>query len=409
MSGELAFDVTPDELAESQRLDTIIAEGIVDFLEVGEALARFTESKLQRFFDVLDALLRFRQGRRYRHLGFGTWDDYCRDKIGHGKDHINRLIVAAQVSSDLMPIGIIPRSESQARPLVRLEPDQRREAWQLAVESSPNGQPTAREVEAAAEIVAPRPARQEPEPPPTLLFTDPVEDDDDGAEDDAEAEDSAAPAAAGNAAAAPAKSSVKAPRVYYCKACQEPFDQEVWHCPGCDHHWQVDDRECRNCHDFALNDSDAVERIRHGPGFTMGWRSSDWPTLAQQPTLYACDVCGKILNVQAWHCARCNHHWPPHVEECRNCGSSERATPPSAKPPRQVNGEEDREIADKKRGDAWIKAFHDLFVTVNSIRDHGGFARLIRGWTVAQKEGAVVALTRIRDLLDEYLSLLQER
>ena len=34
---------------------------------------------------------------------------------------------------------------------------------------------------------------------------------------------------------------------YQCPACGAAFDAEVWHCPRCDHHWLLADRECKNC------------------------------------------------------------------------------------------------------------------------------------------------------------------
>lgn len=31
-------------------------------------------------------------------------------------------------------------------------------------------------------------------------------------------------------------------------SCGELFDVKVWHCPRCNHHWLMNDEECRNCH-----------------------------------------------------------------------------------------------------------------------------------------------------------------
>lgn len=41
----------------------------------------------------------------------------------------DRLIQAAEVAENLRPIGLIPQTESQARPLTRLEPEVQREVW----------------------------------------------------------------------------------------------------------------------------------------------------------------------------------------------------------------------------------------------------------------------------------------
>ena len=47
-------------------------------------------------------------------------------------------------------VGILPRTESQARPLISLPPDEQIAAWQEAVETAPNGKVTAAHV---AEVV----------------------------------------------------------------------------------------------------------------------------------------------------------------------------------------------------------------------------------------------------------------
>ncbi|MCA9993718.1 MAG: hypothetical protein KDE29_22205 [Anaerolineales bacterium] len=44
--------------------------------------------------------------------------------------YAHRMIAAAEVADNLLPIGNIPATESQARPLTALEPEQQREAWQ---------------------------------------------------------------------------------------------------------------------------------------------------------------------------------------------------------------------------------------------------------------------------------------
>ena len=51
----------------------------------------------------------------------------------------DRLISAAEVADNLRPIGLIlPATESQARPLTQLEPEEQPVVWQRAVESAPN-------------------------------------------------------------------------------------------------------------------------------------------------------------------------------------------------------------------------------------------------------------------------------
>jgi hypothetical protein len=61
----------------------------------------------------------------------------------------------------------------------------------------------------------------------------------------------------------------------------------------------------------------------------------------------------------------------------------------------------------EKQADAWIKAFHDLFMTVNSVRDLGGLPKLTEGWKPQQKERAVRALSEVRDILNQYIKFFR--
>jgi hypothetical protein len=86
---------------------------------------------------------------------------------------VNRLIDAAEVARNLTPLGVIPASERQIRPLAKLEPDAQREAWEEATKTNPN--PTARDVEQAVktvltpyEIIEPVQPWDKPKPQDTL-------------------------------------------------------------------------------------------------------------------------------------------------------------------------------------------------------------------------------------------------
>lgn len=37
-------------------------------------------------------------------------------------------------------------------------------------------------------------------------------------------------------------------QLFACPLCVEEFSEQVWHCPGCAHHWLMDRAECWNCH-----------------------------------------------------------------------------------------------------------------------------------------------------------------
>jgi hypothetical protein len=61
-----------------------------------------------------------------------------------GRNYPNRLIQAAEVVRNLVPIGTIPQTETQARPLTRLEPEVQQAVWQAAHRSiSPEFRPAA--------------------------------------------------------------------------------------------------------------------------------------------------------------------------------------------------------------------------------------------------------------------------
>lgn len=110
---------------------------------------RVIERGLQTFVEVGVALMAIREGKLYRGT-HATFDAYCRERWNFSKSHSNRLIDAAEVVENLTPIGVIPANESQVRPLVKLEPEQQRKAWQQAVETAPNGKVTAAHVENVA-------------------------------------------------------------------------------------------------------------------------------------------------------------------------------------------------------------------------------------------------------------------
>ena len=51
---------------------------------------------------------------------YGTFEDYCRERWGMKRAHAYRLIESSAVVGNLSPIGDIPATESQARPLAKL-------------------------------------------------------------------------------------------------------------------------------------------------------------------------------------------------------------------------------------------------------------------------------------------------
>lgn len=123
-----------------------------DIVTAGEAerlaaLEATIAQGLQTFVDVGNALLEIRDSRLYR-TTHGTFEDYCRERWGMSRSYAHRTIEAAQVATNLLPIGnVIPATESQARPLAALPADLQREVWQQAVDTAPNGKVTAAHVQ----------------------------------------------------------------------------------------------------------------------------------------------------------------------------------------------------------------------------------------------------------------------
>lgn len=99
--------------------------------------------------------MEIRDSRLYRQQ-FPTFEAYCRERWGLSRFYAHRIIDAAEVANNLLPIGNIPQTESQARPLTRLEPEVQKEVWRDVVKTTPAEQITAKVVEEkakAAEVV----------------------------------------------------------------------------------------------------------------------------------------------------------------------------------------------------------------------------------------------------------------
>lgn len=127
--------LTNSELVRLEEAEQIIKSGLASFMEVGEAL------------------MAIRDGKLYREK-FKTFEEYCRKRWDMGRRHAYRLIDAKQVY-DMCPIGHKPQTESQARPLTKLPPEQQADGWKRAqqIASEAGVQVKAKHVEmAVAEI-----------------------------------------------------------------------------------------------------------------------------------------------------------------------------------------------------------------------------------------------------------------
>ena len=114
------------------------------------AQERIIERGMGTFQAVGSALEVIRAERLYRE-SHATFEDYCRERWRMTRQSANRMIGASAVARNLEPIGSIPASEAQARPLANLPADEQREVWTgVVIEAERDGQPvTAARVEAA--------------------------------------------------------------------------------------------------------------------------------------------------------------------------------------------------------------------------------------------------------------------
>lgn len=126
------FELTVTEQNQLESYEAVIERGLHTFVDVGNALAEIRDGKLYR-------------------QTHSTFENYCRDRWGFSRPRAYQFIEAAETVGILSTIvDKPPATESQARPLTRLEPDEQIAAWQEAVETAPNGKVTAAHV---AEVV----------------------------------------------------------------------------------------------------------------------------------------------------------------------------------------------------------------------------------------------------------------
>ena len=122
-----------DRLTDCER---VIASGMRTFVDVGTALAEIRDSRLYR-------------------ATHETFEAYCQGRWGMTKSRGNQLILAAGVIENLATTVAKPATESQARPLTRLEPPQQVEAWKAATDkAATEDRPvTAKDVRAAVTAI----------------------------------------------------------------------------------------------------------------------------------------------------------------------------------------------------------------------------------------------------------------
>lgn len=152
------LDIAPSEDPASAIIDVPAVE-IPELTEQEQRDRLFLERKVERaFFEAGKALAELRDRRLYRST-HRTFEKYCRDRFGHGRQQSNYLIAAASVyenlttngcqnaeNEDLTTIGcqILPTSERQVRPLVALTVEEQLTCWQSAVKEAGGKVPSGR-------------------------------------------------------------------------------------------------------------------------------------------------------------------------------------------------------------------------------------------------------------------------
>lgn len=129
-------DITTIEITELSTCEAIIERGLKTFYEVGDALQTIRDKRLYR-------------------VEFATFEEYCKQRWNIAHSRASQLMNAAHMYDDLKTSTtvevILPRTESQARPLACVEPEHRAEVWQQAVDTAPEGRMTAAHVERTVE------------------------------------------------------------------------------------------------------------------------------------------------------------------------------------------------------------------------------------------------------------------
>lgn len=102
-----------------------------------------------------DASLKVLRDKRLYRNTHDTFENYCRERFGFTRIHVNRRIAFSSLLEDLKPRGFnLPATEKQGRALLRLDsPDQQADAWTRAQTATGQEQPPARAVEEAVRAV----------------------------------------------------------------------------------------------------------------------------------------------------------------------------------------------------------------------------------------------------------------
>lgn len=145
--GTVSQEIVPLTQEEQQLLDQsekTIKVGLGQFVDVGSALIVISDQKLYR-------------------VGFGKFEDYCRQRWNLGDKYAYRLINAAKCVTALKEkltsqgVATFPSNESQVRPLLDLDPKKWAKAWLKVLKDTEGHQITAKEVQAVVSKMTGKP------------------------------------------------------------------------------------------------------------------------------------------------------------------------------------------------------------------------------------------------------------
>lgn len=121
----------------------------IELETISEREARLLVNRIRDHINDARALvLELYEREGWRPLGYNSWAECVVAEFDHSRQHLYRLLDAAKVERNLSPAGdngLIP--ERVLRPLAGLAPDQQREAWNTATETSPTAEHVARAAE----------------------------------------------------------------------------------------------------------------------------------------------------------------------------------------------------------------------------------------------------------------------
>ena len=140
-------ELSEEEQKERERLERQIVDS---FYQAGVALRELRDRKL------------FRSTHR-------TFEEYARDILGFSRIRLYQLMGAAQVYENIRenvnaPLTLLPTTEYQCRPLVKLSEREQVRAWKLAVKESGEKAPTSNMVKQAVLEVQQRATKKKPNP-----------------------------------------------------------------------------------------------------------------------------------------------------------------------------------------------------------------------------------------------------